>query len=378
MPPKIRVREIDTRSRADAQRFLALPFFIYGDNPHWVPPLQRDARLQLNRKRHPFFAHSDAIFLLAEDGDRPIGRLAVLDNRNFNDFNHEATAFFYLFECVDDHDTAAVLFEAGAAWASRRGLDRIFGPKGFTALDGMGLLVRGFEHRPALGVPYNPPYYADLVEGCGFEAEGESLSGYLHRRASLPAKIDEVAELVKRRRGLRIAPIRTRSDLRLYVPHLRSLYNDSLGGTSGNVPLTADEARAMTDQLLWFADPSLVKIVLKDEQPVGFLLAYPDISEALQRCGGRLFPFGWYHLLRGLRRTTWVNINGAGMVEKYRGLGGTAILFSEMARSVQQGRYVHADIVQVGTENDRMLRELRNLGIDFYKSHRLYGRQIVR
>ncbi|MDI6769831.1 MAG: hypothetical protein QMD04_09155 [Anaerolineales bacterium] len=133
----------------------------------------------------------------------------------------------------------------------------------------------------------------------------------------------------------------------------------------------------MASQLLWFADPKLIKIVMKDDRPIGFLFAYSDVSAALQRTKGRLFPFGWLTLLRELKRTDWININGAGMVEEYRGSGGTAILYSEMFKSVTENpRYRHAEVVQIGVENDKMQREMQNFGIDFYKMHRTYVKDI--
>jgi hypothetical protein len=132
----------------------------------------------------------------------------------------------------------------------------------------------------------------------------------------------------------------------------------------------------MADQIVWFADPRLIKIVFKDDEPVGFMFAYPDPSAAVQRTRGRLFPLGWMDLLRELKRTPWVNINGAGIVERYRGLGGTAILFSEMHKSIVEGRFKHADLVQIGADNAPMQRELRSLGIDFFKTHRLYRRAL--
>jgi hypothetical protein len=233
-------------------------------------------------------------------------------------------------------------------------------------------LVKGFEHRPAFGLPYNLPYYPSLVEAAGFKALSEMVSGYLSAVAPFPDKIHRAAELIQKRRGLRVASYRTRRDLRALVPRLQALYNNALEGTTGNVPLTEDEAKTLASQLLWFADPKLIKIVFKGEEPVGFLFAYPDVSAALQRTKGRLFPFGWIDLLLELRRTKWININGAGVIEKYRGLGGMAILYSEMQKSIQEGGFEHADLVQVGMENENMQRELRDLGIDFYKTHRLY------
>lgn len=179
---------------------------------------------------------------------------------------------------------------------------------------------------------------------------------------------------MQRRRGLRIARYRRRADLRALVPRLGRLYNETLGGTSGNVPLTQDEVRSMAGQMLAFADPRLVKVVMHGDEPVGFVFAYPDISAALQRCRGRLLPFGWLDLLLELRRTRWLNINGAGIVERHRGLGGTALLFSELHKTVVESRFEHAEVVQIGLENANMQRELRDLGIDFHKAHRMYAR----
>jgi hypothetical protein len=255
-------------------------------------------------------------------------------------------------------------------------LARITGPKGFSALDGSGLLVKGFEHRPAFGLPYNPPYYAGLIEAAGFQPAGDTVSGYLPTNIELPEKVKRVAEIVKRRRGLHIAHYDRRKDLRALVPKLKNLYNEALGGTTGNVPLTEAEAQEIANQLLRFADPKLIKIVMHEEKPIGFLFAYPDVSEAVQKINGRVFPFGWITLLRAYQTTEWVNVNGAGISEQYRGSGGTALLFDEMYKSIAHGQFKHADLVQIGVENDKMQRELRDWGIDFYKTHRVYERSL--
>ena len=367
---------IDTTDRRRVRQFLDLPFRLYRNVPQWVPPLAPDAQRVLDRRRHPFYQHSAAVFFLALKGDRPIGRLAVIDNRHYNEFNTERTAFFYLFECEDNREAALALFDAAFGWARSRGLNKISGPKGFTALDGMGLLVKGFEHRPAFGIPYNLPYYPALIETAGFEVASDVVSGYLNPSVPFPDKIHQVAELVKTRRGLRVARFKTRRDLRAMLPRLQAMYNTSLEGTVGNTPLSDAEIQTLADQILWFADLKLIKIVMKDDEPVGFLLAYPDISAAVQRSRGRLFPLGWIDMLRELKRTKWVNVNGVGIVEKYRGLGGTALLYSEMYKSIIEGSFEHADLVQVGMDNDKMQRELRGLGIDFYKTHRLYRRAL--
>jgi hypothetical protein len=376
--PSCSVLQLDLNDRRRVRQFLQLPFKVYQDIRQWVPPLAREAAAQLDPMRNPFFRHSEAAFFLALDpGDQPIGRLAVLDNRNYNAYNNSRTAFFYLYECLEDPATSAALLDAGMEWARSKDLTEITGPKGFSVMDGLGLLVSGFEHRPALGIPYNPPYYAEYLDASSFEPAGELLSGYLGRSTfSFPEKIHAIAELVQKRRGLCVISFETRNDLRAIAPRLGELYNAALGGTSGNVPLTDEEVQSILNQLIWFADPHLIKIIAKGEEPVGFLFSYPDISAALQRTRGRLFPFGWMQILREMRRTNWLNINGAGINEQYRGLGGTAILFSELVKTLKDSRFDHADIVQIGVENDRMLRELKDLGVDFYKIHRLYRRKL--
>jgi len=116
---------------------------------------------------------------------------------------------------------------------------------------------------------------------------------------------------------------------------------------------------------------------MKGEEPVGFVLSYPDISAAIQKVRGKLLPFGWIAALLERKRTNWLNFNGAGLLEKYRGLGGTAILFSEIYKSASEsGQFQHAEIVQIHTENENMLREMRNFGIDFYKTHRLFEKDL--
>ena len=369
----MQVFEINPSAKQEIDRFLALPFRIYANSPHWVPPLEMNARRWFDRQRNPFYRHSQAAFFLAtSDTGQAIGRLAILDNANHNQYHQSHTAFFYLFECEDNQEAAHGLFEAACEWARLRGLNLLVGPRGFSAMDGAGLLVEGFEHRPAFGIPYNPPYYRRLIEAEGFELQRDMLSGYLDRRIEFPERVHRLARKVAERRGLTISRFKSRRDLRRIVPQIRALYNGALADMPDNAPLTADEAQAIAQQMIWFADPSIIKIVSKEDEPVGFIFAYPDISAAVQRTRGRLFPFGWLDILFELRRTKWVNLNGAGIIAEQRGLGSTAILISEIAVDLLNSRYDFADLVQIRADNDKMLREVSQFGVEFYKRHRLY------
>jgi len=223
-------------------------------------------------------------------------------------------------------------------------------------------------------MPYNPEYYADFLIKYGFSQVNESESGYINIDSiSLPEKIFKAAELVKQKKGLYTLQINTNKDLRNAVSILGLMYNAALVGDESGVPLTQNDLNTMAKGLMWIAQPKLVKIIMKDDQAIGFLLAYPDVSKALQATHGRILPFGWVRILWEKYHTKCININGIGMVDAYRGMAGTAVLFSELYDSVSSSRqFKYAEVIQIGVENDRMRRELHDLGIDFYKTHAMY------
>ena len=313
------VCEIDTKDRRSVKQFVELHFEIYRDIPQWVPPIGGEVYTMLNRERSPYFEHSDAIFLLARDAKgRALGRLAVLDNRRYNDYKDAKTAFFYLFECVDDQQVANDLFAAGFEWARARGLDTMLGPKGFQPLDGLGLLVKGFDHRPAFGIPYNPEYYVGLVEGAGFKQYDDIVSGHMMATSPFPDILHELSKQIQKKEGFSVKRFASKRDLRTFIPKLHALYNGSLEGTTGAFPISEHEVQEMASELVWIADLDLIKIIMHgDDEPAGYLLAYPDVSAAIQRTRGKLLPFGWLALLRESRATKWVNINGAGILNNW-------------------------------------------------------------
>jgi hypothetical protein len=206
------LEQVDLANRRQVQSYLELPFHLYKDTPQWVPPLSLDARRPFDRKRFAFYDHGDAAFYLAKDPHgKAVGRIAVIENHSHNLYNHEKTAFFYQFECIQDERAAAILFEAVIQWAKQRQLNRIFGPKGFTVFDGMGLLVKGFEHRPPFGQPYNLPYYERLVtEVGGFDDARDLLTGFMDANSDFPERIHELAARVQERRGLWVARFKYR------------------------------------------------------------------------------------------------------------------------------------------------------------------------
>jgi hypothetical protein len=372
----MRVRRLDPSDSGDVQRFVNLPFELYRDCKQWVPPLVSEMYALFNRSTHPFYRHSEAGFFVAEDAGQTVGRIAVLENRNYNAHNGYRAALFYYLDCVEDGAVANSLFDAAFSWAQDRGLSQVIGPRGFVGTDGLGLLVEGFEHRPAMGIPYNFAYYARLLSDNGFAKRGDLLSGYLSGGEELPERYYALAEKVKARRGLRIHTFSSKREMRQWFKRGAAVLNESFDGSADFYPITDEEFQVAAEQMIMLINPRLIKLVMKDEEIVGFLFAFPDVSAALQRCRGRLWPLGWFYILRELRRTKWVNMNGLGLLPEYRGVGGNVLLYTEMTKTVKEFGFEHVDVVQVGEENTKSLAENKALGVRWYKRHRVFERAL--
>ncbi|MBN1992936.1 MAG: hypothetical protein JW953_09530 [Anaerolineae bacterium] len=373
----MKIRKIDTHHRRDARRFVQFPNQLYHACPQWVPLPLSDGLAQLNR-RNAYFSHSEADFFVAEAGDQMLGRICVMENRHYNEYHKAGYAFFYLFDVVEDFKVAQGLFEAALAWARGRGLKKLIGPKGFVPFDGIGMLCRGFEHRPAIGMPYNYEYYNQFMPRLGFEKEMDFTSFYVNvHHFELPERVTRIAERVKQRRKLRVKTFSSKAEVRRWVPALVDAYNKIFVNNWEYVPVTPEETQELAGRMLQIVDPEHIKFVVNEaDEIVGFLLTFLDISLALQQTGGKLFPFGWVTLLRALRNTTWINVNGMGILEAYRGLGGNAILYDELVKTIRDGCFEHADLVQMADTVVFMLADMQTVGVEPYKIHRVYRRDI--
>jgi GNAT superfamily N-acetyltransferase len=372
------IEQIDPADKAQVRRFVSLPYRLYADNKQWVPPLFLDAEMQLNKRKHPYYEHSDAEFFIAVRDGRIVGRIAALENRRFNEYHHTRQAQFYLFECEDDQEAAAALFNRAFEWARPRGLDRIVGPKGFGVLDGYGLLVEGYEHRQLMTMMnYNFPYYPRLVENAGFEKEVDFVSCHLDATSfRLPERVHRIAERVQKRGTLSVQRFSTKADLKAWAARIGAAYNRAFVNNWEYYPLTEREIAFLLENLLTVADPRLIKVITHDEEAVGFLFAFPDLSAALQRAKGRLLPFGIFDLLLEMRKTTWIAFNGAGILPAHQGMGGNALLYSEMEKTLRDYHFDNADLTQVAETAVQMRNDLENLGGKAYKNHRVYQRKL--
>jgi GNAT superfamily N-acetyltransferase len=368
------VDKIDTNDKASVKRFVRIPYRLYKNHPQWVPPIMLDVETQLNKKKHPFYEHSDADFFIATRDGRDVGRIAALENKPFNKYHKTTQAQFYLFDCEDDQEAANALFGRAIEWAKGRGLNRIVGPKGFGALDGYGLLERGYEHRQIMSMMnYNYPYYVKLVENLGFTKEVDFVSCYLSKDSfTLDKRIYKIAEWVKSRHNMNVHYFKTKKDLRAWAQRIGKLYNNSFVNNWEYYPLTEREIQFLLDNILQVADPRLIKIITHGDDAVGFLFGFPDLSQGMQRAKGKLLPFGLIQILLDMKRTKWISLNGAGVLPEYQGKGGNALLYTEMEKTMKDYQFEHADLTQVAETAVEMRHDLENVGGKAYKNHRVY------
>lgn len=366
------IRKIDPHNRRDINRFIDFPHKLYRDNTYWVPELRSAARLVFDRRHHPFYRHSDAAFFLAEDNGEVIGRIAVLQNRNYCAHYRQEVAFFSYFDSIDDMEAARSLLDAAVGWAKERGVQSILGPRGFLRSQGFGLLVEGFDLLPAVGIPYNFSYYQKLLESYGFIKEADILSGYMVPADALPEKFFNAADKVAEKGNLKVLEFKSKRELKPWIAKVDLVYQQAFQSNPNYYPHTAEEFNLMAQNIYQIAKPGLIKIIAKDDEIAGFLLGYPNISKALQRTRGRLWPFGWITILREIQNSKRIDLNGLGMMPQYQGRGGNILLYAEVERTLRAAKAEYAEMIQIDERNFNSLSDMMSAGVHIHKRHRLY------
>jgi hypothetical protein len=363
---------VNPENRSDVRKFIQFPFDLYKGNRYWVPQLRSETRDILNKINHPFYQHSQADFFIAQDGKKTVGRIAAISNSRFNKSNNMNTAFFYFFDVIEDPEVSTKLFSRVFSWAKEKGHTHVYGPKGLLQGDGIGLLVEGFDYVPAVGISYNYPYYDGLVKQAGFEKKFDYYSGFVNIDAGMSDKVRRVAEKVKKRSGFWVKNFAHKDELLEIAPQIRDVYNRSFESSEGFSPITEDEILVIAKRLVAVADPRLIKLVYKDEEMIGFLFCYPNINRGLQKTNGRLFPFGWFHLMREFKTTRYMDANGIGILPEYQGLGSTAVIYTEMEKFFWDFNFSHIETVQTREDNLASFGEASYFVVDFVKTHRVY------
>lgn len=358
-------------SREEREAFIRLPWSLYRDDPHWVPPLLRDMRRMLDPAVHPFHRHSEVRLYLAWRAGRPVGRVAAIHNRNHEAFHEEPVGFFGFYEVPEDREVSHALLEATESWLRERGLETMRGPASFSTNETAGLLVDGFDGPPLILMPYNPPFYEERLEEFGLRPV-KTLLAYFIDNQTPPEYLVRAAGLVRKRTGVATRPL----DMKRFDEELatiRHIYNRAWERNWGFVPMTDDEFEFLAEELKPIVDPELARIAHTPEgRPVGFALALPDFNQVLQRLNGRLFPFGFLRALWYARRIHRMRVITLGLLEEYRGKGVDALLYLDMIQKGAARGIQFAELSWVLEDNDAMRKPLERLGGAVYRRYRLY------
>jgi hypothetical protein len=374
------IEKVDTDNKSQVKRFVQFYYDLYKGCPQWVPPLFMDAYLPLNRKKHPFFEHSDADFFLAVRDGKVVGRICAGENKLFNEYHKTRKAQFYFFDSLDDLEVAKILFDAAFDWARQRGLDTMIGPKGLSPFDGYGVQVEGYEHRQMMTMMnYNYDYYPRLVETLGFEKEVDFVSCYLPAEAfKIPERVERIAKWAMQRGNLWVKNFKSKKELVGWAQRIGRTYNKTFIKNWEYYPFTQGDVDYAVQNVFMVADHRLIKLIMHGDDIVGFLFAFPDASAALQRAKGRLFPFGIVDLLIEMKRTKTVSGNGMGVLPEFQGTGGNALLYYELGKTVlDYYDFKFVEMTQVAETTKQMRADLKNLNGVEYKNHRVYRKAIL-
>lgn len=373
------VREVS--SRRDRETFIRFPWSIYEQIPQWVPPLVKERRDFLNPRKHPFFKHGAAAQFLAFRGDEPVGRISASDDPRFNEFHGSNVGCFGMFESIDDPHVAESLFDAADQWLAARGRTEVWGPIDYSTNYPVGLLIDGFEHAPRVMMNYNPPYYASLIEHCGFTKAKDLFSWWFTENFEMRVKWKPRAERILARGGVSIRPFDF-SNLETEARRCREVYNEAWRDNWGFVPMSDAEFLHILQQLRHLAIPELLMIAEHEGKPVGFSMMLPDFNEALHPLNGRLFswglPIGLFRFMRNQKHIRAARLLALGVAPAWRRRAVAELL---ILRTIEYGKDVmHYDGGELGwtlEDNERIIRPIRQLGAVPYKTYRIYHKPLI-
>jgi GNAT superfamily N-acetyltransferase len=359
------------------KKFINLPWEIYRRNAYWVPPLKVDIKRTLDRKRNPFFEYGRAKFFGIVDGKKKmVGRIAAIINPQHNERYHDKAGFFGFFECINNLEVARILFETVTQELKKYNCDRILGPVNYTTNEESGILVEGFDYRPAFMTNYSPPYYDKMLLTCGLEKEIDMFSYAWSFDHPYPQRFTKLVSFIKKKGRFHIRPI-NRKILEKELEKIKKIYNTSFEGVWGFVPLTNREIEEMGKALKWIADDDLIIFAEYGGKTIGFCLTIPDINEVLKKMNGRLLPFGFFKLLLMKNRIRTARCMVLCTLPGYRIKGVTALMIHHIHGVGVRKGYKIAEMSFIFESNFRMINTLDSLGFSKIKRYRIYKKMII-
>ena len=362
-------------SKKDLNDFIKLPWKIYKNDPNWVPPLISQQKALFDKKKHPFFEHSEAEFFIARRGSEAVGTIVAILNKRHNKVHDENVGFFGFFETIKDYQVAEKLLDKAMDWAKEKNLDFLRGPENYSQNEVCGLLVDGFDTPPVILMAHNPPYYQNFIEKYGFIKAMDMWAYCMDKNTQIPERLIKVVERNKARSNVTFRTI-NKKDLKNEIERVKQVYNNAWEKNWGFVPLTEHEIEHIADELKPIVDPNIVYFAELDGKPIGFSLAVPDINQALKKLNGRLFPLGIFKLLYYARKINRLRVIIMGVIKEYRNQGIDSVFYLDTYRNGIAKGYHWGEFSWILENNDPMNQALRNIGAKVYKTYRIYEKKV--
>jgi GNAT superfamily N-acetyltransferase len=377
-------------SKSEFETLLRFPWILYQHDPYWVPPLVSLQRHKLDKARNPTWKHLEGEYFVARRGDRPVGTIAAFINHRHNEFQGEHVGFFGLFEVYDDQAAANALLEAAAGYIRAKGYDAIRGPASFSTNDECGVLIDGFDEPPAILMPYNYPYYQRLLERApGFHPAMDLVSyNFELQDFQRSDKLEQAIRVMRKNNERRQIKVRTldAKHMKQELEILRRVYNQAWERNWGFVPLSDEELDALVKDLGQFVEHRLAYFAEVKGEPAAFMLAFPDLNQALKWAYPRpgkpdwlsMAQVFWHWKIRS--KITRIRVALLGVREGYRGIGVEGSLFVELfEQAIQLSKelgWQRADAGWVLETNEPMRRLVEGLNGTAYKRYRFYERAL--
>jgi GNAT superfamily N-acetyltransferase len=327
----VKIKEVT--SKKELKQFVKFNIELYKGNPYHVPGLVDEELMTLNRDKNPAFEQSEAVYFLARKDRKIVGRIAGIINHKANEIWKQKAARFGFVDFIDDSETADALFAAVEEWAKARGMEEIHGPLGFTDMDHEGMLIHGFDQRGTMATIYNFPYYPVHLERMGYVKAQDWKEFKIFIPDEVPEKHLRIGDIVKKKYGLRTLKFKSRKEIWPYADKIFHALNAAYSHLYGVVPLTEKQIKYYVKMYVPMLRLDMITIIVReaDDAVVGFGITLPNLSDALRKAKGYLFPFGFIPLLKALYgKPKVVDLYLTGVLPEYRGKGVNALLFNDL------------------------------------------------
>ncbi len=362
------------------KEFLHFPLTLYKDMPAFVPPLLMDDADTLDPKKNPAYEFCDAAMYLAYKDGKLAGRVAAIVNRKANAaWNHDEVRFGW-FDFIDDREVSKALLDAVEAFGRESGMTTVLGPLGFTDFDPEGMLVEGFEYLSSMALHHNWPYYKDHMEALGYAKDVDWLEYRIYIGDTIPDKYIRVAKIVEERYGLKLRKITKREVRKTDIGYkLFDLINETYSSLYNFTVLPKKMVDKYVGFYLGVLDLKFVSLVEdKDHNIVGFGVVMPSITRALKKCNGKLFPFGWFHILRAMYWKYEENFEMLliGVKPEYQKKGVNSIVFVDLMKELLKGGFVYGESNAELESNLDIRSQWGDLEVKECKRRRVYKKAV--